>query len=393
MKHDTARLTEQSVLNHARAQLETHLPLHAEGYCCTTEDLLNVLLGVAARKTTVEAVCTDLPETPDPATVRGYFKEQLRVEDLPQVQRDINAALAAEVPPRLARRTKEVAIDFHDQPYYGKSEQAEGRWIRAEAKDGTTRFYRVATAYAIVKQERVTLAIHFVLPEEDTAAVLNDLLNRLKALKIKAKRLYLDRGFANGPVIRLLEELRQPALIACPIRGQHGGTRALCRGQQSYLTPYTFESAEHGKTPALLAVCRVYTTAKRTRRHARKAEWMIFILVHLKLSPQQARRLYRRRFGIETSYRCARQVRGWTTSNNPVYRFLLMALSFLLLNVWLHLRMLVARLPQGGQPVLNTTYFQFGRFIKFLIRALEQRYGCIHELPALSPNTEELARI
>jgi putative transposase len=120
---------------------------------------------------------------------------------------------------------------------------------------------------------------------------------------------------------------------------------------------------------------------------------MIFILVHLKLSPQQARRLYRRRFGIETSYRCARQVRGWTTSNNPVYRFLLMALSFLLLNVWLYLRMLVARLPQGGQPVLNTTYFQFGRFIKFLIRALEQRYGCIHELPALSPNTEELARI
>ena len=116
MKHDTARLTDQSVLNHARAQLETHLPLHAEGYCCITEDLLNVLLGVAARKTTVEAVCTDLPETPDPATVRGYFKEQLRVEDLPQVQRDINAALAAEVPPRLARRTKEGAIDFHDQP-------------------------------------------------------------------------------------------------------------------------------------------------------------------------------------------------------------------------------------------------------------------------------------
>jgi hypothetical protein len=32
-----------------------------------------VLLGVAARKTTVEAVCTDLPETPDPATVRGYL--------------------------------------------------------------------------------------------------------------------------------------------------------------------------------------------------------------------------------------------------------------------------------------------------------------------------------
>jgi hypothetical protein len=95
----------------------------------------------------------------------------------------------------------------------------------------------VATAYAIVKHERVTWASHLVLPEEATAAVRKDRLNRLKALKIKAKRLYLDRGFASGPVICLLEELPQPALIACPIRGQHGGTRALCRGQQSYLTP------------------------------------------------------------------------------------------------------------------------------------------------------------
>ena len=117
MKHDTARLTDQCVLHHARAQLETHRPVHAEGYCCTTEDRLNVRLGVAARKTTVEAVCTDLPETPDPAPVRGYFKEQLRLEDLPPVQRDLHAALAAEVPRRLARRTQEGAIDFHDPPY------------------------------------------------------------------------------------------------------------------------------------------------------------------------------------------------------------------------------------------------------------------------------------
>ena len=120
---------------------------------------------------------------------------------------------------------------------------------------------------------------------------------------------------------------------------------------------------------------------------------MLFILVRLTLSPQQARRLYRPRVGIETGYRRARPARGWTTSNHPLYRFRLMALSLWLLNVWLHLRLLVARLPQGGQPVLNTTYFQLGRFIKFLIRALEQRYGCVHELPALSPNTEELVGI
>jgi hypothetical protein len=137
------------------------------------------------------------------------------------------------------------------------------------------------------------------------------------------------------------------------------GTRALCRGQQSSLTPYTVESAEPGKTPPLLAGCRVYTTAKRTRPHARKAQWMTFILVRLTLSPQQARQLYRPRVGIETGYRCARPARGWTTSNHPLYRFRLMALSLWLLNGWLHLRLLVARLPQGDNlssipPIFNS---------------------------------------
>jgi hypothetical protein len=56
---------------------------------------------------------------------------------------------------------------------------------------------------------------------------------------------------------------------------------------------------------------------------ARRATWLIFIVIHLDLPPKRARRLYRRRFGVESSYRCAGQVRGWTTSRNAAYRFVL----------------------------------------------------------------------
>jgi hypothetical protein len=74
-----------------------------------------------------------------------------------------------------------------------------------------------------------------------------------------------------------------------------------------------------------LAVCRVFTTAKRTGRRKREADWMLLILIQLEWTPRQARRQYRRRFGIESSYRCAGQVCGWTTSPNRAYRFLLIA--------------------------------------------------------------------
>jgi IS4 transposase len=97
------------------------------------------------------------------------------------------------------------------------------------------------------------------------------------------------------------------------------------------------------------------------------------------------RRLYRRRFGIETSYRCAGQLRGWTTSANPVYRFLLLGLSFFLLNVWLLLRWLFTQLPHKGQRQLDVTRFQLVRFRNFIRHALEQRYGVIHEITALIP--------
>lgn len=376
MTNYTLKLTDQEVLKHAHDLLEENLPLAADGYSCTTDDLLNVLLGVAANQGTIEAVCTDLVGAPDADTIRAYFNEQLRVEDLPDLAERLNAALATEVPDRVRRRACEVAIDLHDRPYYGKQPQEKGLWMRGRAKDGTTRFYRVATAYVMVKNLRMTLAIRFVLPGDDLVTILDDLLKRLKTQGIQIKRLFLDRGFDGIAVMDYLTRCQQPALIACTIRGRTGGTRALCQGGRSYRTQYTFHRVDKTGFTAELAVCRVFTTAKRTGRHKRKADWMIFILIYLDWTPRHARQQYRRRFGIESSYRCAGQVRGWTTSPNPAYRFLLIAVSFVLQNVWLHLRWLFTQVPRRGGRWLKLKLFELSRLVKFIVRALERHYGC-----------------
>ncbi len=382
MSYRTPELTAPEVLRHAQDLLEEHLPLHADGYKCTTDDLFKVLLGVAATKSTLEAVCGDLPGTPDPHTIRGYFNAQLCVEDLPALERQLNAALAAEVPRRVRRQAQEVAIDYHDRPYYGKGEQAQELWVRGKAKDGTTRFYRVATAYLVLNGLRVTLAVRFVLPEDETVRVLDTLLQRVKAQGIRVSCLLLDKGFASVAVMAFLTGQGQAALIACPIRGTTGGTRALCQGRKSYATTHTFKG-EHGQEfPAALLVCRVFTTARRTGRHTRHADWLVFVQIHLALSPRYARHLYRSRFGIETSYRCEGQVRGWTTAKNPAYRFVLLALAFVLLNVWIHLRWLFTQVPQRGGRWLDTQRFPLLRFVKFLQRALEACYGCVRAITA-----------
>jgi hypothetical protein len=112
------------------------------------------------------------------------------VEELPALERQLNAALVAEVPRQVRRHAQEVAIDYHDRPYYGTGEQAQTLWVRGKAKDGTTRFYRVATAYLVLNGVRMTLALHVCRP---TTVVLDLLPQRVRAQGVQVK-LLLDKG-------------------------------------------------------------------------------------------------------------------------------------------------------------------------------------------------------
>lgn len=384
MKDIIPKLTERDVLDQARQRLQKHLNFKADGYICNAEQLIHILLGIATTKSRLEAVCAELKTSPCAATIRSYLSAQLKVQELPRLVRAVNEALAQAIPPHLPLREQEVAVDYHDQADYGKTEQPEGLWVRAEAKDGTTRVYRVATAYVIVRGLRLTLAIKFVRPEDDHKSVLKFLLKRLSGLHIIASTLYLDRGFAGVNVIKYLKRSGTKAVIACPIRGKKGGVRAVCVGQRSYLTEHTFSSPKHGTATVSVAIARGMTTAKRTGRKEKRMQWLVFILIGCQMMATEVRKKYRRRFGIETSYRCARQMRGWTTANNAAYRFLLIAVSFFLLNVWIELRWMFARKPHRGRRLLVEAHFRLRRFARFIAHALETLYGRVCHIEALS---------
>ena len=134
-----------------------------------------------------------------------------------------------------------------------------------------------------------------------------------------------------------------------------------------------------------VAVCRVFTTALRTGRMQRRAAWLLFIVIGPELaglSPRAVRRLYRQRFGVETSYRCAGQVRGWTTSPNVAYRFVLLGLSFFMVNVWVHLCWCYTQVPRRGGRWFDRERFRLRRYAEFILQALRERYGYVQEIVA-----------
>ena len=69
-----------------------------------------------------------------------------------------------------------------DSHYYGKLEQSIGLWVGAEAKNGTTKVYRVATLYVIRAGHRLTLGIKFVVTDETAKEIVEYLLRNMKII-------------------------------------------------------------------------------------------------------------------------------------------------------------------------------------------------------------------
>jgi len=354
--------------------------LKTEGYKISTSMVLNVLLKAAIEKSSIEAVCADLGEVVDSNTIREAVNRALTVEDLRQHEVEINAALAACLPAEMPKQRLEMVIDFHDEPYYGKSEHIRRYTCRGEAKEGTTYFWRIASLYVIWRGVRLTLALTYVLPTESTLTILKRLLKHQTDLGFGLKVLYLDKGFCSGDIIDYLKTVPLPALIACPIRGKNGmgGTRALCHGRKHYTTSYTFTDG----TTAQLAVVPTLKRQKKTGKQRRT--WLVYVLINLHWSAKYAMHRYHRRFGIESSYRQLGQVRVHTNARNPALRFFYLALALLLLNVWTFLRCLCSRVIDKGPFRLDLNRFRLSRFRAFLRRAIEQTYGTTDEIPVYS---------
>jgi putative transposase len=355
--------------------LKAHLNLDVAGYICTTDMILDILLKASAENSSVEAACADLKQVADSNTVREYLNEAMNIQELRKQEEEMNVALAECIPESMCRTRIEVAIDFHDEPFYGKQVDLRKVTCSGQAKKGTTHFIRIATAYVIWRQVRLTLALRYVLPDEKALDILKFLLDHLQSLGFTVRVLYLDKGFASSPIVNHLKERKQPAIIACPIRGKEGGTRALCRGRSSYTTDYTFTDGTQA-TLAFKATLVPDKTGKRRRK------WLAFIVILLDWSPDKVHEEYRRRFGVECSYRILRRVRASTTSRNPIFRFLLLAIGLVLTNAWVFLRWEFARLKATGPRRVDEACFRFHRFTRLLIRAIEHAYDAVMAIPA-----------
>jgi hypothetical protein len=314
-----------------------HLGLRDHGYKCKLSVLLSILFFAAARISSIFDACRRLRQAPSDEAVRQALRALLprRVE----LERRLNRALHDKLPKSLRRKPRPLALDLTELPHYGQPWDDPRELCRGKPRHGTTHFHAYATLYVVRRGERFAVAKTCVWADEALKDIVQRLLQQARAEGIKPRSLLLDRGFYSLDIVRYLQAARCPFVMPVVHRGrtpkrtplhQVRGTRRFLGWKKSGWSTHTLCNKKRTARVHIAVVCNQPATRGKQRRRT-------LVYAHWGFCPSSSRWLadiYRRRFGIETSYRQMNQARIRTSSRDPVLRLLLVSIALLLRNAW-----------------------------------------------------------
>jgi hypothetical protein len=381
MRKSTDTLTPAQVYRFAVDFCQPYLRFRTVGKV-TGEVILSVLFAAAARISSIHETCGRLAKAPCEETFTAALYPQLI--DVDAIKRRVNAAFAGHLPRALRRRKRPltIAVDLTLIAYYGKHPLDDPQIYRSQAKRGTNSFFAYATVYLVLHGERFTLAVAPVTRSETLKQVLQELLLLVSKMGLKIGLLLLDRGFYSVEVIRYLQEARRPFLM--PVVG-HGrkadhplgpsASNVFKAMKTSGWDTYTLQDGK--KTKATVSVC-VKRARSKNKHGKRKSETWVY--AYWGIAPKQVdwvKDTYRRRFGIETSYRQMNQCRIRTTTKKFDVRFLYVAIGLLLRNLWVWLHHVVLSSPRRGCRRYNWELLRVERMLLWLEEVAKSMYGLV----------------
>lgn len=345
-----ASISIAEVHQYAASLMQRYVKLRDFGKRCSSSVMITVLFYAAARVVSISHACARLGQAPSDETFR-----QALLATLPQwaeLQRRLNRALAADLPPCLFKRPQRIAIDIHEIPYHGQPFVERNEIRRGQSRHGTTRFHDYATAYVVRKGYRFTLAMAWIRQDDSYTDVVQRLLRQVRKCGVKVRLLLLDRGFFSAEVVSYLQAARTPFLMPLKVPGRRprdprkapSGARRFFEQKRSGWARHAWRGKGQPRQVSVLICVYCRNDAGRKGKRGRHA----LVYAYWGFQPGSIpwiRQTYRRRFGIETSYRQMDRARIRTTTRDPLRRLLFAGIALLLRNawVWLHLMRLATR--------------------------------------------------
>jgi putative transposase len=327
------------------------------------------VLRAAAQSISLSAACRDLAKAPSDQAVMTAVEDGLP-KTLPVLERRLNDALSTPLPRALRRRAWHVAIDLHLDPYYGQPYRSRNEIYYGEPKQGTTKFHAYASACIVQYGRRYTLAMTWVRRHDSMVAVLRRLLAQIRKIGLKIKYLLLDRGFFQVAVMEFLQQEKLPFLMPVKLSGrkpQKGRKVTGLRWIRRQAAGWYLHTMKSGKTQVTIGVCVGYRRYRNRKDGKQRRQKLLFAAWRVHGDPTDIRERYRKRFGIESSYRQRRQGRIYTCTRNPHLRLFFVALGFILRNVWVWIHQMRLAEGSGNGLTLHLELLRFKRMLHWIL--------------------------
>ena len=379
MRPGYSTITPAVVRSTAAQLLRDTLHWQPYGLLVTVARLLDLVLFVAALRSSLSAVARRFRFGFSHETARTALYANLPTVETLTAQ--LIAALSAFGLKRrqYRRRTWILAIDEHQACYYG--DPATPGIVGGKKKQGTKYFYGYATAALVHHRHRYVVGLLALTGGLKPHQVVAALLAQVAAHGLRVRGVVLDSGFDSGDTILLLQKAKLAYTVPLRRKGTGTNRRNECftRPPHTRLTvSWTTEVSRRPVTTA--AVVGPRRPAEQVKVYA-YGGWTAATATGV---ARLAKRWYRKRFGIETSYRQMNEGKGRTTATSVAYRLLLVGLALLLRQIWVWLSGQVAA-DRDLKPTAWVAELPLQRLLGWLRTALERRHRPVETLSLKNP--------
>jgi len=160
---------------------------------------------------------------------------------------------------------------------------------------------------------------------------MKDIVQRLLAIVrrrgVKIKYLLLDKGFFSVEVISYLKRAQHAFIIPAVARGRkpargkrHTGLRAMLQKKHGDYRHTLTSHAGGQRRTTKLTICVASKSYRHEKTNERRRKKLLYAVWKVRRTPREIRETYRKRFGIETSYRQMHEARIRTCTRDPRQR-------------------------------------------------------------------------
>lgn len=380
MRHDHCTVTPAFVRALAQLALAKALPWKGYGRLATAQKILDVLVLAACLLSSLSAVVKRFAFGFSHETARKAVDANLPTLD--ELTQGLLDALYYFGSRALRRRKWVIAIDEHRDPFYG--DRSTDGVTGGQKKHGTKYAFGYATAVLVHMRHRFTVGLIALTGGEKPHEIVEALLAQIQKRGLKVRGVVLDSGFDSGDVLLLLQRRGLSYTVPLRKKGNSKNKRNVVWDLEVGTVTKVEWKTDKGNKPVSTQAVVMQRPKEKEKKVYAFGGWGKAQAHRQRRRAALARRWYRKRFGIETSYRQMRQCKVKTTKKDVRYRLLLVGMALILRQAWVWLTRHLAR-EQKLKPSQWVAILPLAKMGEWLADLLKATYQEEKVIPLSSP--------